>query len=396
MFNRWLSLSLLILLCISPANYSNGQDRSQSDSDDSQQQETVKPGMQISTGIGLSGRGFETHVGASLVDELGFQHDVISLARHEQVAEVLKLTEEQQDEMFRLHRELIEEIKSELPGIIAGSVEKEKIEERFHEVEAQILETLEDQQVSRLQQARFQLSIQHHGIEKVVGTEGFRKLSGLGDQQIEQLKTNVKKIVSEKRAALENLVRQANRGLVNRLGENKSEKFKELLGAKYESSLIDMKLFANDRRRPMSGGLNRSMARKLLLSSKFTKQHELNDDQLDRIRQLKSVAENEEFFSTVKDILNESQLAGFLVTVVMQQAKHGTANAIVRGMVSNHLDLSKDEATEIFEYAEQLDAELQKQILKLNAEFDNRTLNTLTDKQGEPLLGDRIGFSDER
>lgn len=324
--------------------------------------EDEKGDFTVTTSVSLGLSGLTTSTDYKLVDELGFEYDVISLLRNQKVKEMTGIEESQMDRIDDLWTEATRKMNSKFVESVVIEQDKSEIKRLFLESQEQMLELLEPDQIERLQQASHHVAIERYGIANYLASNRMQAEIELSDGQLKSLRDAESKFNTDYRNRVRSLIVKANETLLESLTDFQRKTIRESLGKSGLEDFKKAKLFTSAN--SIKGKPIRNQSRLIGLTRRSRIRSDLGIERsqyesiMDLSRLAKTISEAD-VASRLKEILHPEQLHELeRVAALEQVGRLGTVDSLSYGMIGQKLDLKPGESEELFAMGEQIQHEL--------------------------------------
>lgn len=383
------------------------------------------PKFAYSTSIGFSFSGPVYSSEFKLMDELGFEYDIMSLLKDEQVRQEIGLSDDQLEKMKAIKSE-VDNNMGEIMSAIGSEEKRNEVKNRILGAEEVLYNLLEPEQANRLGQLRNQIGIARYGVVPYLSRKSMLRGAGLSDESIEEFQNQSNKLLRQIKSEKEELNKRLNRELMEELSRVKRRKLQDIIPAQQFDKLLQSPLFVSQPvsmeklskqvlklidvigKQEIRKGLEVSSRQEEEIStaakdyrSRIVNKHErLNNSPVKQTAREKADSLRAfingldlDFENELEDILSAKQWTQLLGMQIEMEAKRlGTVGAITTGQIAHQLKLNPDETERIYDKGLKLEKVRQKELEQLNHRlresaydlFDRRSSKSIADLVGRP------------
>ena len=342
--------------------------------------------VKYSTGAKLGLNGFEQFSKLSLVDELGFEYDVISLLGDNQVRSVIGIDNQSFQQMRDLHNQFVNEIS--ILSDLTNEKTQTEVKARFYGLQGQLADMLSDDQFDRLQQVKTQKGIERYGLKKFLATTHMRQSLGLDQSTIDAIGSNDSMFEVD----LKSLYVHANRELVKALSEKQQTEFKSCF-TDFDEEFLTQPLYKNGRSKPVTESETKKFLLRMLGRTSIQRKLELSETQIEK---LNTARKDNDSSLTITDVLNDKQSRDFYQLVKKSElSRWGTVGALSLGYVRQLLGITDSQSKELAQLGKRLQSDMKEKIANARLEHwrsQMRDLSNSDREKIESLIGQPIDF----
>lgn len=351
----------------------------------------------ITSSVSLGLSGFSTSTQFKLVDELGFEYDVMSLIRDPLVREMTGIDEEQFRDIQADWKTATEPMLSKVLNTVLLDQSKEELKLLFEQAQSDILEQLEPDQARQLDLARHQLGIERFGLTEYLGSKRMSEQLGLSAEQIESLVDAKTDFQSKYQELIRDELVESNTALLQHLEADQRQLLKEQLGSKGSQAFLSTKMFTDSQ--PSKQRIEPPQtAIAGMTRSKANRNHcGIDAEQYEALKMVKRkmrTMSQDAIASELPTILDTDQLERLEKLAIEDQVSRlGTVNALCYGILSSPLEIAPDQADELFEAGQQIHREFSQNATTAAATAIQQSLSSLSEEQREQVV-ELIGTAD--
>jgi len=332
-------------------------------------------------------------------DENGYQYETLDQIKPP-VVEEIELSQEQVDVISEIKREACADLAdmiadskrkfAEAPSGLTSVADiersyKKSLEDRFYTALDDIKATLDEDQLSRLEQIKHHNGIKQLGLAKYLGSSRFNGLASDEDaKSLEQMAVEYERL--SKANALE-LLKAANKKLLGELTSEQQKQYSEEFGADFTEALVGTAMFT------------RAYSAKKKIAKRKTNLYRIL--KVKKVRTSIGLSENE--YSAIKklDDKHRDQLSEKLLppqrrklaekVVLRDLHRMGTVNSLTCGYLRDILEIDDEQAEKLSAVGKKINAELIDQIHSMKKEaFQEATsvLSVSLQQSLEKMLGE--------
>ena len=316
--------------------------------------------FQISTGIGISLTGFQSFTKYGLVDELGINYDTMSLLENETVRQQVGVSRDKYLELCAAQSETVTEMNSLVLHATYSEEHREKLEAKFLALESKLQSQLTSEQVSALEQARYQLGIEKHGLKYLAANDIATNLE-LSDTAREAIRSAGEGIIDRVKQHKQDLLKQANKELLEDLSNADRRRLETCFDDETMNRFLAAELFPDSQMAKAHGQYNCRMTLSKLRNRASRDDLKLSQQQLEKIDELgkqQHQISDTELTEELEKLLTKKQADQiFSQFAATDFKKFGTVNALSYGAIGQWLELAKPESERIFEAGKRIRAD---------------------------------------
>ena len=311
----------------------------------------------------LSLTGIHTETTYSLRDAQGIEYDIYSLLKRKDVRVLASVSEEQFMEIFQRHQEMTDDLGATVITASYSEEHQDTIKAKFMEVENEIRNSLDQEQLKKLEQARIITGLNVVGPQYLANEDVAKKL-GLSTAAATAISEKGEELTEQLTECKTNLLRQANEKLLASLTDQQQARIKELLSEKTMETFLEKPLFINEVRQRKSIKL---YAKSFLMARLKSAQRNLKmtENQCDAIAELKKASRKpteQDLETSLGEILDTQQLPKLFELVVGSELKsRGTVSLLSKGVLGQFAGFTDEEFDTVFETGKRLHSELSDQ-----------------------------------
>lgn len=377
----------------------------------------------MSLQLGTSGAQFKS--GFSLMDDLGFHYDVMSLLKDQSVRNEIELTEAQLQRMKKFKAELDSEL---TPLAVKGSRSSEMaaaLEARVKAAEAELFQELSPTQLLRLEQVKTQLRIEQSGIAKLATSRFLTTDLGLSDTEASAIRDAIGQRQSKFRKQLHRLYSDANQKVLREFKSSNQKKINKAFSTEHLDWVCTQPLFTRKPRSKFRATPTGVYLMELLRDSEVGKKLEITTAQQAKVGKLKLKYESRlreqldellagdgkaltiaqrgrhlqklnrenrrNFGRDIQSILLEHQYRSLFEFASRKEVSQlGTVACLCQGVAATQLGFQDSEVERVYLSAVKIHRELEPKVRQLRSKFESDIYRLLprfdvAERLGEPL-----------
>ena len=343
--------------------------------------------VKYSKGVSLGLNGFTEFTKLSLVDELGFEYDIISLLGDAKVRNELAIDNQTFQQMRTAHEKFVEQI-SILPDLVTKDTQDE-IKSQFYATQHTLGEMLSDDQYNRLQQIKTQKGIQQFGLKKFLSTKHMQQTLGIDSSTLDGIESGNQKF----RIDQNKLNIEANRVFVAHLTDKQQTELKSHF-TDFEKEFLVQPLFKKGHANPVAPGDTSKFLYRMLGRNSYQRQLNLSDTQIKQLEQAGKAKQPST--DAISKTLDPDQSKQFYQMIKKSElSRWGTVGTVAFGYASELLEFSDQQSKEMNELGKRLQSEMHQKIADARQAHLRKQLNALSDSDREKidsLIGKPIDF----
>jgi len=377
---KWIIQSCCIVLSLSVTGTLTAQ---QSD-----QAPIANEHVRLTKGVSIGLTGVSTFYIGSLIDELGFEYDTMSLLEKPEIRTAVSIEDDQYTELLQAQYKFFQEARSNGLGT---DTDEQQFKDRFLELENELTGMLSNEQHQRLIESRIQLGMALLGIREFLSSEQMSEKLGLTESDLKLMPTKAA-TTKQKNAQLSKSIREANKKIVAKLKRIQAEELTEFFDD-FDSDFLSKQLFVRDVKKSISNRLSRIQILHCACKKQTIKMLDLEADQVASLEELRrNIEADQQPVDEIAKVMKTEQFQKFeRIFAARQINKWGTVRALSDGYLRQMLRIESENAKQLVKLGKQLHAELN------NLEVENMLsgISELSDRNQEKirnLIGDRIMF----
>lgn len=381
----------------------------------------------FTSGVNVSLQGTEVISEFKLVDDLGFEYDVMSVLKNKEIRDELKVTDEQFSAMKSIQKKMTEELVPQIAAGISSKDRGKKLEAQVKATELIIKNKLDSQQLTRLEQIKNRIQFDRFGAAALATSGYLEKELNLSAKLAESISEKVQTLKRKHSQKVNQLYRQAHHQVLAELPVMYKDKLDSVATADFLEGLVARPLFiAKPKRRfrrvstavSFSQLLSDKSIRDAVemvdsqfqdlmeLKKKFDQRLEVQSNQLlsgpgrelsisDRGKQLvKLKSENQRAFDRqLRDSLIDHQVDRLVEIAILVEVKQaGTIQCICNGTIAERMELNQEYANKLYSKAADLHVDIQSKIRRLESELDEQVIKLVPNLNHAKRLGAPVKF----
>ena len=383
--------------------------------------------LAFTSSVKVSLQGTEVSNEFKLVDDLGFEYDIMSVLKNQNIRDEIAVTEDQLAAMKSIQQQMTAEL---LPQTVAGATSKDigrKLEAQVKATELLLQNNLSEQQITRLEQIKNQIRFDRFGAAALATSGYLEKDLNLPTELAKSIRSKVETLKTKHSQEISQLYRQAHQKIFAELPGRKKSKLESLTSDEFQEKWISQPLFREKPKRryrsfPTAVSFLQLLSDKevrdaiemvdsqfadvMKLKQEFDKKLEAQSNELlagpgkqlsisQRGKQLAklNVENKKEFEVKLRESLLDHQVDQLVEIAIEIEVKNaGTIQCICNGTISERIDLKEAEAKKIYSLATDLHKELQTKVKRLESNLNDQVVKLLPNFDQAQRLGPPVGF----